>query len=160
MTNKQRAALQDTFLAQCRASTQTLDEILEEMDLPPETLAGWLTDDAFRRRLHAMRQELRRKRELQVQIGAARAAAELTRTVDGTDPRASAVRRAACVDLIRLARDSKARRRATDLPPDEYAREYRALYHSAIAPDEALELMAQLERGAPALPGDAAQPPR
>ena len=93
MTNKQRTILQDTFLAQCRASTQTLDEILEEIDVPPETLAGWLTDDAFRRRLHAMRQELRRKRELQVQIGAARAAAELTRTVDGTDPRASAVRR-------------------------------------------------------------------
>lgn len=150
MTTKQRAVLQDTFLNQCRASTQTLDEILEEMEVPPETLAGWLMDDAFRQRLHAMRQELRRKRELQVQIGAARAAAELTRTVDGTDPRASAVRRAACVDLIRLARDSRARRRATDMPPDEYAREYRALYHSAISPDEAQELMEQLARNAAA----------
>ena len=146
MTDKQRVTLQDEFLKQCRASSQTLDEILDDMNVPPETLAGWLMEDAFRRRLHEMRQELRRKRELQVQIGAARAAAELTRTVDGTDPRASAVRRAACVDLIRLARDSRARRRMANLPPDEYAREYRALYHSAIAPDEAQELMEQLAK--------------
>lgn len=141
-----RLELQDQFLKLCAETSQTLDEVLSDMDLPPETLAGWMADNAFRKKLNRFRKYLRQTRELHVEIGAARAAAQLTRVVSnkaGDD--AKPVIRSACVDLIRLSRDANARRRR-EVPHVDDVTKDRDLYHPAIPADEAQAIMEELNR--------------
>ena len=145
MNSREIRTFQKQFIAQCLESSQTLDEIMDDLNLPSQTLAGWLTQKDFRVRLHGLRRHLRRTRELQVEIGAMRAAAALTRASSGTDENLKPVVRAACVDLIRLSRDSRARSRAVDPSADDLTKR-RALYHPNVPADEAQSLMDELAR--------------
>ena len=147
MTTKHVKQRQEAFFKQCLDSNQSLDEILEDLEIPPETLAGWLMTRAFRVRMQGMRRYLRRARELQVQIGALRASAMLLRAATDTlvtPPQA--ISRAACVDLIRLARDSRARRAANDPHPDDVLKARTPIYHPDVDEAEARALIEELAR--------------
>jgi hypothetical protein len=91
---------------------------MRELNIIPEMLARWLTKRDFRVKLHATRRYLRRSRELQLQLGAMRAAQVLAGSLQSEDADLRALR-AACVDLIKLARDSRARRGADDRKPEK-----------------------------------------
>src|SRR5687768_10052628 len=91
--------LQDAFFHNCINSTQTIDEVLDDLGLPPETLAGWLMQPAFRVRLHGTRRYLRRARDIQLEIGALHASAVLLRTATDTAiKKTEPLARSACVD--------------------------------------------------------------
>ena len=138
--------LQDEFFHNCVNSTQTLDEILEDLGVPPETLSGWLTEKDFRVRLHGMRRYLRRARDIQLEIGALHAAGMLMRSAtDTATTPITSVARSACVDLVRLARDSRARVSANNPTPDEMTKR-RSLYHPDVPEEEARELIEELAR--------------
>ena len=146
MTQRERIKRQKDFIARCIDSSQTLDEILSDLELPADTLAGWLMDRDFRIRLHRLRKYLKKARELQVDLGAVHAASCLSRVATDTRPAdAKPVQRAACVDLIRLSRDCDARRKMQTLSADDLTKRH-DLYHPAIAADEAQALMDELDR--------------
>lgn len=138
--------LQDAFFDACVNSTQTLEEIIEDLGIPHQTLAGWLIEPNFRVRLHGLRRYLRRARDLQIEMGALHASAMLLRTATDTAiTKTESVTRSACVDLIRLARDSHARARVQNSTAEDETKR-RALYHPDVPADEARELIEELAR--------------
>lgn len=145
-TTKKLIKLQADFLDQCVRGSQTLEEVMDDYHIIPETLAGWLMDREFRIRLHGMRRFLRKTRDFQLEMGARHAADVLTRCATDTSiKKVEPLQRTACVDLIRLARDSRARATAMHPNPDDVSKR-NDLYHPAVPEDEARELMAELAR--------------
>lgn len=145
-TTKKILKLQTDFLHACVSGNQTLEDVMDDFHIIPETLAGWLMDREFLIRLQGMRRFLRKARDLQLELGARRAAEVLTRCATDTAVReVKPLQRTACVDLIRLARDSRARARAADPHPDELTK-HRALYHPEVPEEEAQELLKELAK--------------
>ena len=143
-TTKRLLKLQTDFLHQCVQGNQTLEEVMDDFHIPPQTLAGWLMDREFRIRLHGMRRFLRKARDIQLELGARRAAEMLTRCATDTSlKKIEPIQRSACVDLIRLARDSRARETAMHPHPDDMSK-HRALHHPDVSDDEAQRLMDEL----------------
>lgn len=103
---------QSQFLSVCAVSGKTLTEVLEEIKLEPTTLARWLVQRSFRQRVNRLRKSLAMSRELTLAVGAVRAAQVLA----GATQTPTNCNQRACIELIRLARDVKARRRAEDRP--------------------------------------------
>lgn len=146
MTTKRIRKLQEQLFQSCLNGNQTLEEVMDDLHIPPETLAGWLTDRDFRVRLNAMRRFLRKARDIQLELGARRAAEMLSRCATDTAlTKVESVQRSACVDLIRLARDSRARASAMNPHPDDVTKRA-ALWHPEMAEEEARQLMADLVR--------------
>lgn len=104
---------QSQFLSTCATSGKTLGEVLEEIKLEPTTLARWLVQRSFRQRVSRLRRSLALSRELTLAVGAVRAAQVLA----GATQIPTSCNQRACIELIRLSRDVKARRRAEDRPP-------------------------------------------
>ena len=107
-------------------------------------LARWLDQPWFAARVAELRRHLRHRREIDLELGASRAAALLHAAVTAEEPVEPAAR-AACVEVIRLARDTgwrakskKARSAAAVEVPAEVA-------HGDVPPAEAEALMAALE---------------
>lgn len=149
MTTKQKRDLQKAFLSQCVTTTQTLEDLLDDLGIRPQTLVTWMAEREFKSKLHGMRRYLQRARELQLEAASLRAAgllASLTAPPNGA--RANPVSRAACVDVIRLARDSRVRRRAQH--PDEVNRQ-RRLAHPDLSDEEVDRLLREFD-GVPSDP--------
>ncbi len=68
-------------------------------------LARWLDQPWFAARVAELRRHLRHRREIDLELGASRAAALLHAAVTAEEPVEPAAR-AACVEVIRLARDT------------------------------------------------------
>lgn len=142
MTSKPKR--QKEFLARCATSVQPIEDILDDLEILPHTLVNWMDERDFKFKLHGMRRFLRRARDLQLDASAMRAATLLSRVADGDDlPTMTPIRRAACVDVIRLARDSRARRRSQDA--DVINRE-RRLAHPDLSDEDATRLTLELTR--------------
>ena len=105
-------SIQTRFLGLCATSGNSLTQVLTELRIEPATLARWLVQRGFRVRVSRLRKSLALSRELALAIGAVRAAQVLAGSVE--DP--SKCNHRACIELIRLSRDVKARRRAEDRP--------------------------------------------
>ena len=103
---------QTQFLSTCAVSGKTLTEVLEDIKLEPTTLARWLVQRSFRQRVNRLRQSLAMSRELTLAVGAVRAAQVLA----GATQTPTNCNQRACIELIRLSRDVKSRRRAEDRP--------------------------------------------
>lgn len=147
MTTKKKKATQKAFLTRCATTTQSLEDLLEDLGILPQTLVTWMDEREFRSKLHGMRRYLRRARDLQLEAASLRAATLLASlTTVGHDERSNSTTRAACVDVIRLARDSRARRRVHD--PDEVNR-YRRVAHPDLTDDEVDRLMHELDTAPP-----------
>lgn len=131
---------QQQFFRRCVTGTETLEEILKDLDISPYMFVRWLGERDFKSRMHGMRRYLQRARDLQLEASSVRAAEMLSRIAVGTEMKP--VARAACIDVIRLARDSRVRRR--NAKPDEVLR-HRKLAHPDISDEEATRLMLELE---------------
>lgn len=157
MTTRKIKALQKEFLRRCVSSAEPLEELFDDLSIPYETFVSWMDEREFRSRLHGMRRFLRKARDLQLNLSSYRAAgtlARLTAVEKGTPAPAHA--RAACVDVIRLARDSRARRRAQE--PNEVLRQ-RLISHPDLTDEEASRLTAELAAStAPRPTGETAEP--
>ena len=133
---------QQTFLDLCVTSGQTLGEVMHELHLTPDQLARWFASAEFRLRLNKTLRFLRHTRELNVQLGAAKAAGLLHHAAAHPEDATRDLPRSACVDLIRLARSSSARRHAQshklDIAPAL------ATPHADLDPEQANVLAAQL----------------
>ena len=142
MTTREKKAAQKQFLDQCVTTTQPLEDLIDTLEIKPQTLLNWMDERDFKSRIHGMRRYLRKARELQIQASALRAASLMTRIADGEQVgHYTPERRAACVDVIRLSRDSRARRRAQDA--DVINRE-RRLAHPDLTDEEADRLAQEL----------------
>ena len=139
---RSRPALQRAFLDQCLHTDKSLGRVMIDMQIMPEQVARWLATRSFRRQLGRARREARRLRDLQIEVGAWRAAQVLTEIALCDDAKARPVVRQACTDLIKLARDARARtisdRAAPSMPP--------ARTHPDLDPDEQTRLTQQLAR--------------
>lgn len=82
---------------------------MQELNILPAQVARWLTTRGFRQRLTHARRHARRMRELQIELGAWRAAQVLVRAAVSDEATVTPVVRQACADLIELARDTRAR---------------------------------------------------
>lgn len=143
MTTKRKKTLQREFLHRAATTTQTLDDLMEDLGILPQTLVRWMGERDFRSKLHGMRRYLARARDLQLEAASFHAARLLsTLTTVPHEDRANSTTRSACVDVIRLARDSRARRRANEA--DEVNRQ-RRLAHPDISDEEATRLMLEME---------------
>ncbi len=142
MTGKEKRDAQKQFLHLVANSTQPIEDIIDTVDILPETLLNWMDERDFKSKLHGMRRFLRKARDLQLEASSLRAARILA---DLTTPSKKDVNkpnvRAACVDVIRLARDSRARRRSQDA--DETLRQ-RRLSHPDLSDTEATALLNEL----------------
>jgi len=138
---------QTRFLSACAVSGKTLGEVLEELQVSPATLARWLTQRSFRQRVNRLRKSLALSRELQLAVGAARAAQVLA---GGLRTPADCNHRA-CVELIRLSRDTKARRRAEERPakPSINPAGHSLPVHPDLNRNEAQKLIDDLQRTNP-----------
>jgi alkanesulfonate monooxygenase SsuD/methylene tetrahydromethanopterin reductase-like flavin-dependent oxidoreductase (luciferase family) len=142
MTTRHRKAAQKEFLHRCVTTGQPLEELIEDLNILPQTLLKWMEERDFKSRVHGMRRYLRKARELQIQASALRAASLITRIADGDNVASySSERRAACIDVIRLARDSRARRRAQDA---DVLNKDRRLAHPDLSEEEADRLAQEL----------------
>jgi hypothetical protein len=114
MTTRQKKALQKSFLNRSATSTAPLEKILEELKITPQTFVTWMNEREFQSKLHGMKRFVTKTRELQIQTISMRAASLLS-TVPAEKKeefeKVTDVQRAACMDVIRMARDSRARRR-------------------------------------------------
>jgi hypothetical protein len=145
-TTRKIFKLQGEFLHKCCLSLQTLEEVMDDFDITPETLACWLGDREFRIRLHSTRRYLRQTRDVQLEMGARHAADVLSRCVTDTAIKETKpLQRLASVDLVRLARDSRARAAATHSSADDETKNA-AIYHPGVPADEARDLMRELTR--------------
>lgn len=142
MSPKERRALQKQFLERLAKNIQPLEELMDDLDILPETFISWTDERDFKSKLHGLRRYLRKARDLQLEVSSFRAAyilANLT-TVEKSKS-ANPVTRSACVDVIRLARDSRVRRRTQEA--ETLGRE-RLLSHPDLSEEEALRLTAEL----------------
>jgi hypothetical protein len=124
------------FLRACMHSDKTLSELMEEFAISPATFARWLLRDDFRRALNRVRRYLKQTRELDIELAATRAAAALAQPTTGKG-------KPAYIDLIKLARDTRARRRheIAELKSPEVP-----LIHPAVSSEEASRLLADLQQ--------------
>lgn len=104
-----RVVLQQQFIDRCLHTDKTLDQVMQELNILPAQVAHWLTTRGFRQRLTHARRHARRMRELQIELGAWRAAQVLVRAAVSDEATVTPVVRQACADLIKLARDTRAR---------------------------------------------------
>lgn len=142
MTTKQKLSLQKQFLDQLAKNVQPLEELMDDLKISPETFLTWTDERVFKSKLHGLRRYLRRARDLQLEVSSFRAAHMLANlTTVGKSESSNTVTRAACVDVIRLARDSRVRRRTQD--GEEIGRD-RLLSHPDLSDEEALRLTAEL----------------
>lgn len=140
---------QKEFLSRCATSVQPVEDILDDLVILPQTLVNWMDERDFKFKLHGMRRFLRRARDLQLEAASMRAATLLSRVAGGDElSKMTPARRAACVDVIRLARDSRARRRAQDA--DVVNRE-RRLAHPDLSDAEAAQLAQELSGSKPVI---------
>lgn len=150
-----KTAKQKEFLRLTVTSLKSLEEIFEDLKISPQAFVTWLGERDFRGKLHGMRRYLGRARELQLETSSLRAAGILSRlTSVPREQESKPITRAACIDVIRLARDSRVRRH--NLRPDEVARQ-RRVAHPDISDEEATRLMLELETSQ-AKKGDALAP--
>ena len=143
--------VQKRFLQECLKSERQLDEIMADFHLSPQRFAKWLSRRGFRWHLEQTFKQLRRQRELNLELGAAHGAKMLARAADGSfakhkgDQVPTPQRRQAWVDLVKLARDSRARRKA-------HRQIYRSAHHTPrlphpdVAAEDAEKLMKRLEQ--------------
>lgn len=142
MTTKQKKAVQKEFLQRCATTAQTLEDLIDDLEIEPQTFLNWADERDFKSKMHGMRRYLKKARELQLQASALRAATLMARVADGEIIANYTIDcRAACIDVIRLARDSRARRRAQDA--DVINRE-RRLAHPDLSDEEAERLAQEL----------------
>jgi hypothetical protein len=137
-----RRATQTQFLDRCLQGDAPLHDVLRDLNIPHATLAGWFTQRWFRKRVHALARYLVRTRELQLQIGSWRAAQLLSGAIVAPPQETTSAHRTACVELIKLARDSRARRFAER----RRTRADRAtLAHPDVGERESLDLAGEIE---------------
>ncbi|MEM8875873.1 MAG: hypothetical protein AAGD32_16620 [Planctomycetota bacterium] len=98
---------QRQFLHKLLLAEDSVQQILQRLRVRPGTLLRWLDDEAFRAAVRDIRRQLARRRELEVALGAASAAALLRRAADDATALTDTNQRRACVELIKLARERK-----------------------------------------------------
>jgi hypothetical protein len=113
---------------------------MADLQLMPEQVARWLVTKSFRRKLSRARRHARRLRDLQIEVGAWRAAQVLMQVAVSDDAKAKPVVRQACTDLIKLARDARARTISDRAAPTSPL----ARTHPDLDPTEQTELAQQL----------------
>ncbi|MFT3785265.1 MAG: hypothetical protein QM770_03750 [Tepidisphaeraceae bacterium] len=130
--------LQQKFIDACLLNEESVHAIMQRLHITPRALAVWLTRRLFRTRLNRARRFLRTMRELELTLGAASGATQLSeasRAQGGEPSKAS-------LELIRLTRTANAVRRvhlADDKPP-------RSPYvHPGIDPTTAAQLIDSLD---------------
>ena len=146
MTDKEIRQLQNTFFKTCIQSVQPLEDIFDDLKIPYETFVSWMDEREFKSRMHGMRRFLKKARDFQLDLTSYRASGMLTRAANETlKEKTQTISRSACVDVIRLARDSRARRRSQEA--EEIGRN-RLLTHPDISDQEASRLTAELDANA------------
>lgn len=98
---------QRQFLTKLLVAEDSVEQILQRLRVRPATLLRWLDDDAFRSAVTDIRRQLARRRELEVALGAASAAALLRRATDDGNVLKNTQQRRACVELIKLSREKR-----------------------------------------------------
>jgi hypothetical protein len=142
--SKKTRNLQASFLQRCCTSMQPLEDAMSDFGITHKSLALWLTDADFRKKLSHARRYLRHMRDIQLEMGARHAAEFLTRcTTDTADKDTKLLQERAAVDIIRLSRDSRARAAAMHPDQDDVSKNA-AIYHPGVPSEEAKELMAAL----------------
>lgn len=114
MNLRQKQLLQKLLIAE-----DALGDILKQSRIRPATLLRWLEDPAFAAEVKRLRRQLAKRRELEVSLGAASAAARLRRATDDPAALKNTQQRRACVELVKLARDGKpaVKKPAGEAPP-------------------------------------------
>ena len=137
-------AKMEAYLREMSKGERPSRAVADEQGVDVLALARWLDQPWFSDRIAEIRRHLRHRREVDLELGASRAAALLHAAVTAEAPVEPAAR-AACVELIRLARDSgwrvklkKARAAAAEPEPA-------ALAHEDVSEAEAERLMAAME---------------
>lgn len=135
---------QEAYLRELSKADKPSATVADEQGVDVLALARWLDQPWFSDRIAEIRRHLRHRREVDLELGASRAAALLHAAVTAEAPVEPSAR-AACVELIRLARDSgwrvklkKARAAAAEPEPA-------ALAHEDVSEAEAERLMAAME---------------
>lgn len=142
MNARKVRSLQNEFFRRCIESMQPLDDVFQDLKIPHETFVSWMAEREFQSRLGGMRRFLRQAREVQLELSAYRAASVLDRnTAPPKEATGTPATRSALVDVIRLARDARARRRSHQ--PDAVGK---AMLHPHpdLSNDEAAKLISEL----------------
>jgi len=130
--------LQRRFLAAVAAQGSAVPELLKATGVSPRRFGFWMANRRFRRRLAAALRALARASEVDLQLAACRASARLDKIANQKG--GTSVARQACVDLVRLARDARRRKRRkvepTPAPP--------SLAHPDLDPEDVRDLTARL----------------
>jgi hypothetical protein len=136
------------FVRDCIDTQRPLADVMDDHNVTPERFARWLDNPLFRRHLERMCKSTRRAREVDIAIGARKAAELLRRNTnpDGKPPLTDVAQVKASESLIKLARSSESQRRGERMiEPD---RRRRDLTHPDLSPQETNKLLKLMDEAA------------